>query len=63
MKMYSWRKPESVGSMLNVTEREALMIIQSLTNQLVSRNSNVGRAEFSMGGKYFSIAVEIEDVK
>ena len=46
---------------LYLSEKEALSIIKSLTSQLLSRNSNVGRSEFYtiVNGEveYFSIFV------
>jgi hypothetical protein len=47
---------------LRVDEHEALMIIQSLANQLSNRNSNSGRKEFwTKKREYFSIGVEFDE--
>jgi len=46
------------GWMVNVTEEEALRLIQSLTNQLLYKNANNNREEmYTKEGKYFSIAI------
>ena len=42
------------GWMVNVTEEEALRLIQSLTNQLLYKNANNNREEmYTKEGKYF----------
>jgi len=38
--------PESKLAIVAINRREAVMIIQSLTNQLLAKSCNVGRAEF-----------------
>ena len=44
--------------MLRVTPSEALTLIQSLSSQMLAKNPNSGRAEFTTEeGEYFSIAV------
>ncbi len=44
--------------MLRVTRHEALTLIQSLSNQMLAKNPNSGRAEFvTEEGEYFSVAV------
>ena len=46
------------GYYIDVSSREALRLIQSLTNQLVARNPNVGREEtITKKGEYFSMFV------
>lgn len=51
------------GYGLNVSREEALVIIQSLTTQLLC-GVNVGRKEWSIkGAEYFSIFVEEPDRK
>lgn len=52
------KSPEDHSYMLKVTPPEALQLIQSLSNQLVAKNCNTGRAEYTTeSGEYFSIAV------
>jgi hypothetical protein len=51
------------GMMLRVTEQEAIQLIQSLSNQLLSGSPNAGRTEFfTKHGNYFSVAVHKEGV-
>jgi len=46
------------GTMVKVTKKEALRIIESLATQMFEENPNTGRAEFNDDtGNYFSIAV------
>lgn len=44
------------GYFIRVTENEALELITSLTEQIISGTPNVGRTEFS--NPYFTVAVE-----
>ncbi len=57
MEIVCWTKSGG-GQMVRVTREEALQIISSLSQQLLSRDINTDRAEFTdQNGKYFSIAV------
>lgn len=65
MKVHKWKDELSEpGFMVQVNEKEALRIIQSLSAQLANENSNTGRAEFTTDNhEYFSIAVHDERKK
>jgi hypothetical protein len=44
--------------LINVTQEEALLLIQSFTNQIIRNNANVGRLEsYTDKGEYCSIFV------
>lgn len=46
------------GYMVQVTKKEALKIIKSLSTQMENESANSGRAEqYTNKGEYFSIAV------
>jgi hypothetical protein len=60
MKIVKWEKDRG-GQMVRISKKEALLIIQSLTSQMLSKNCNIERAEFTTeDGSYFSIAVHCE---
>lgn len=68
MKVIKWSKMDSQsgpGYMIQVSPKEALNLIQSLTFQMMNENSNSGRAEMYTEDKheYFSIAVHDDTVK
>jgi len=47
---------------IRVSQREALVLINSLSAQLIAKNPNVGRSEsFTKDGTYFSIGVEFKE--
>lgn len=51
-------KLRNEGLFIKVNEKEALTLIQSLANQMLANNPNVGRSEvFTSNGGYLSIAV------
>jgi hypothetical protein len=59
-------KEQEPGQMVHISEKEALRIICSLSTQLMTKNSNTGRFEFTATidneteewQEYFSIAVD-----
>ena len=56
--------PKGLGFMLEVSEKEAYAIINTLSQQLLSGTANSGRQEFyTREGEYFSIAVQKPIVK
>ena len=59
MKLIKWnRKNEGKGFMLRITQKEAIKIIASISNQLNDNNCNVNREEFdTVDREYFSISV------
>lgn len=61
MKITRWENDSmgTPGSMVYLSRQEALVVIRSLTTQLLERSSNSGRAEFHTedSQEYFSIAV------
>jgi len=71
MKMHKWFEkkpkkeiPKGMGFMLDVNEREAIAIINSLSEQLLTGSPNSGRKEFfTEEGEYFSIGVHKETEK
>jgi hypothetical protein len=46
---------------VRVTEREALQLIQSLTNQLLSKNPNVGRLESRCTGNVNEMSIAVHE--
>ncbi len=47
------------GTMVVVSEEEAITLIRCLSNQLLKKNSPLGRKEFfDNNGEYFSIVVD-----
>ena len=65
MKIKRWDLPdETVGTekgiMVSVTTQEAMMIIRSLSNQILNETCNAGRSEMfdHETGEYFSVAVD-----
>ncbi len=57
MEIKKWNKSGG-GQMVRVNRKEALQIITSLSQQLLSGDCNTERAEFTdTDGRYFSIAV------
>jgi hypothetical protein len=66
MKISRWKKGVSLdklpGQMITISKREAYLLIQSLSNQLVNETSNSGRwecnAEVDKHIEYFSIAID-----
>lgn len=57
MEITRWKKRDSRGEMVRVTPTEAVRIINSLTNQLLNKSPNSGRAEFDTDLGYFSISI------
>jgi hypothetical protein len=56
MDIKKWKK-NGGGMMVRVNRQEAMRIILSLTQQIISGNCNNDREEFYTGKEYFSIAV------
>jgi hypothetical protein len=70
MELVEWKKSKkglsNDGFMLRMDEKEAISLVNSITNQLMSGNPNTGRREFpqcrhQIGKKkrevYFSVAI------
>jgi hypothetical protein len=47
---------------IRVTEREALQLIQSLTNQLLTKNPNTGRLESHCTGDVTEMTIAIQEM-
>jgi hypothetical protein len=61
MEIISWKGKEG-GQLIRVSRKEALELIASLSQQLLSGDCNNDRAEFiDQGGRYFSISVHDRD--
>lgn len=65
MRIRHWNKratkkyPKEKGYMINVTRKEALVLIESLSHQLSTEHCNGGRSEhYTRDNSYFSIAVD-----
>lgn len=63
MEVISWKRSKKnfsmPGFMVRVSPEEAIAIINSLSAQIMSGNTNNGRIEFNTEkGEYFSIAVQ-----
>jgi hypothetical protein len=57
MEIVKWTRSGG-GQMVRLSELEALKIIRSLTNQLITKDCNVERLELhDQNGKYFSLSV------
>ena len=65
MRIGRWnvKNPDSKGCMVEVTKEEALALIISLSTQMYRDSSNSGRKEFDTNEGYFSISIDMEDVK
>lgn len=67
IKIETWDKsvtPLGPGTFIEMSRQDALEVIQSLSNQLVSGSVNTGRREWWIGPgrRYFSIGI-VEDPK
>lgn len=68
MEISRWTKRESRGSnggmMIKVSRKEALEIVQSFMNQILTDNPNCARVEhYTNEGEYVSISVQPEEAK